>query len=63
MNVEFIKENEDGSASYNFDLTEEEAASLLRLGILEALKAGIRAGDTLKVEGKDLPGEGQDVSS
>lgn len=54
MNVEFIKDNPDGSASYNFDLTAEEAASLLRLGILEALKAGIREGDKLKVEGVDV---------
>ena len=54
MNVELIKENEDGSASYNFDLTVEEAASLLRLGILEALKAGMREGDKLKVEGEDV---------
>ena len=54
MNVEMIKENEDGSASYNFDLTAEEAESLLRLGILEALKAGIREGDKLIVEGQDV---------
>ena len=54
MNVEMIKENEDGSASYTFDLTSEEAESLLRLGILEALKAGIREGDKLKVEGQDV---------
>ena len=50
MQVEFIKENEDGSASYRFDLTNAEAASLLRYGILEAIKAGIREGDLLKVE-------------
>ena len=54
MNVEFIKENYDGSLSYRFDLTTEEADSLLRLGILEALKAGIREGDKLKVEGEDV---------
>lgn len=54
MNVEFIKDNEDGGASYSFDLTAEEAESLLRLGILEALKAGIREGDKLKVEGEDV---------
>jgi hypothetical protein len=54
MNVEFIKENEDGSLSYTFDLTTEEAESLLRLGILEAIKAGIREGDKLKVEGNDV---------
>jgi hypothetical protein len=54
MNVELIKENEDGSASYSFDLTAEEAASLLRHGILEAIKSGIKAGDLLKVEGEDV---------
>ena len=54
MNVKFIKENYDGSLSYSFDLTTEEADSLLRLGILEALKAGIREGDKLKVEGEDV---------
>lgn len=54
MNVELIKENEDGSASYSFYLTEEEASSLIRVGILEALKAGVREGDKLKVEGEDV---------
>lgn len=54
MNVEFIKENSDGSMSYAFDLTPEEAESLLRLGIIEALKAGIREGDKLKVDGEDV---------
>jgi hypothetical protein len=54
MQVEFIKENEDGTASYSFDLTEAEASSLLRYGILEAIKAGIREGDLLKVEGEDV---------
>jgi hypothetical protein len=56
MNVELIKENEDGSLNYSFDLTTDEAESLLRLGILEAIKAGIRAGDALKVEGNDVEG-------
>lgn len=63
MNVELIKENEDGSASYSFDLTDEEAESLLRHGILEAIKAGIREGDKLKVSGNVLLLEGEDVSS
>ena len=54
MNVELIKENEDGSASYSFDLTKEEAESLLRHGILEAIKAGIRSGEKLTVEGDDI---------
>ena len=54
MNVEMIKENEDGSASYTFDMTREEAEALIRFGILEALKAAIREGDKLKVEGEDV---------
>ena len=54
MKVELIKENEDGTSSYSFDLTDEEAESLLRHGILEAIKAGIREGDLLKVEGEDV---------
>lgn len=54
MQVEFIKDNEDGSASFTFDLTSEEAESLLRLGILEALKAGIREGEKLKIEGENV---------
>ncbi len=54
MEVKLIKENEDGTASYSFDLTDEEAESLLRHGILEAIKAGIREGDLLKVEGEDV---------
>ena len=56
MRVEKIKDNDDGTVSYSFDLTEEEAESLLRHGILEAIKAGIREGDKLKVEGEDVKG-------
>jgi len=52
VEVTLIKENEDGSADYSFNLTAEEAQSLLRYGILEALKAGLREGDKLKVEGE-----------
>ena len=54
MEVNLIKENEDGSADYSFNLTAEEEQSLLRYGILEAIKAGIRDGDKLKVEGNDV---------
>ena len=54
MEVNLIKENEDGSADYSFNLTVEEEQSLLRYGILEAIKAGIRDGDKLKVEGNDV---------
>jgi hypothetical protein len=33
MKLELIKENEDGSANYNFDLTETEAVSVIELGL------------------------------
>lgn len=54
MNVDLIKEHEDGSATFQFDLTADEAQALLSYGILEAIKAGIRSGDKLTVEGKDI---------
>ena len=54
MNVNLIKEHEDGSATYQFDLTAEEAQSLLTFGILEAIKAGLREGERLTVEGDEL---------
>lgn len=54
MNVELIKEHSNGDATYQFDLTNEEAKALLTFGILEAIKAGIREGDRLTVEGDDI---------
>ena len=54
MNVNLIKEHSNGDATYQFDLTNEEAKALLTFGILEAIKAGIREGDRLTVEGVDL---------
>ncbi len=54
MEVRLLHENEDGSACYSFDLTKEEQEQLLCLGILEALKAGIRAGEKLTCEGEEL---------
>ena len=54
MQVMLIRENEDGSADYAFDLTADEQEMLLKLGIMEAIKAGIRQGEKLKVEGKDI---------
>ena len=54
MNVELIKEHSNGDATYQFDLTNEEAKALLTFGILEAIKKGIREGDRLTVEGDDI---------
>ena len=41
MEVSLRKEHEDGSATYTFDMNEEERCSLLRLGIITALERGI----------------------
>jgi hypothetical protein len=54
VNVNLIKEHENGDATYQFDLTAEEAQSLLTFGILEAIKAGLREGERLTVEGEDI---------
>ncbi len=54
MNVNLIKEHSNGDATYQFDLTQEEAKALLSYGILEAIKTGIRSGEKITVEGVDL---------
>ena len=54
MNVNLIKEHSNGDATYQFDLTAEEAQALLSYGILEAIKAGIREGDRLTIGGDDI---------
>jgi len=54
VNVNLIKEHENGDATYQFDLTAGEAQALLTFGILEAIKAGIREGERLTVEGDDI---------
>jgi hypothetical protein len=44
MNVFMLEEHEDGSATYTFDLTNEERDILLSLGIMTAIKNGIEEG-------------------
>jgi hypothetical protein len=39
-----LEEHEDGSATYTFDLTNEERDILLSLGIMTAIKNGIQEG-------------------
>jgi hypothetical protein len=53
MQVTLIKENSDGSANYTFDLTREEEESLIRAGIMAALREAIRLGDELKIIEED----------
>jgi len=43
MEVNLRKEHEDGSATYTFDMSDDERDSLLRLGIITALERGIEA--------------------
>lgn len=43
MNLDFIKENDDGSADYRFDLTEDEKTNLLRFAIRRSLEDAIKA--------------------
>ncbi len=40
-NVVLLKENEDGSAVYQFDFPQEAVSALTRLGILTAIEAGL----------------------
>ena len=54
MQVTLLHENSDGSACYSFDLTEEERNQLLTYVILEAIKNGIKEGEKLTCEGKEL---------
>ena len=44
MEVSLLKENEDGSADYTFDLKAEERGFLMRWAIIEALKRAIEEG-------------------
>lgn len=55
MDVKLIRENEDGSADYTFDMTDEERQSLMRWAIIEALKRGIEEGKRLAVKGEVMP--------
>ena len=45
MQVNLIKENEDGSADYAFDLTAEEQGALIRYGIMQALMLAVKEGN------------------
>jgi hypothetical protein len=44
MDVTFVKEHEDGSATFTFEMTSEEHKIMVTLGIITALKAGIEEG-------------------
>lgn len=41
MEIKLRKEHEDGSATYTFDMNDDERIALLHLGIITALERGI----------------------
>ena len=43
MELNFIKENPDGSADYCFDLTDDEKNQLIRFAIRRALEEAVKA--------------------
>ena len=47
IDVELLRENEDGSAVYSFSLSDEYRDALLRFGIMQSIKAGIEAAKEL----------------
>ena len=57
MEAIFVKEHKDGSATYIFDLTQEESRQLLNLGIITALKQGIEEGRKLDDSTNDSDSE------
>lgn len=54
MEVVLIKEHEDGSATYKFDMSDEERNSLLTLGIITALERGIKDAEKYVAEMESL---------
>jgi hypothetical protein len=44
MNILLLKEHEDGSATYSFDMTIEERELLINFAIITAIKNGIEEG-------------------
>lgn len=44
MDVELIRENDDGSADYHVKMSDEEQAQLFRFAFMEMLKRGIEEG-------------------
>jgi hypothetical protein len=53
--VSLIRENEDGSADYQFNFPPEALAALTRLGILTAIQAGIAEAECLNPAEKKMP--------
>lgn len=50
MDITLLKENEDGSAVYTFEMQPEHIDAFVRLGIIQALKNGIKEAEELDPE-------------
>lgn len=59
MELNLLKENSDGSADYNFDMTKEEQDLLLRWAIVESLKRSIEEGKKYVPSETDLDNTGR----
>jgi hypothetical protein len=57
MQVEMVKENDDGSAIFTFEMTPEETKSFVLLGIKTAMLAGIKDAESWAA---DNPAEDED---
>jgi hypothetical protein len=58
MEVTLIRENEDGSADYTFNMTDDETQALIRFAIIEALKRAVEEGNKLQVKEDDESNDG-----
>ena len=45
MELKLIKENEDGSADYAFDLSKEEQTNIIRWAIMQAIMKAVEEGN------------------
>lgn len=55
IDVSLIKENEDGSADYMFNLPPESVMSFARLGIMTALQAAVDGAKRYEPDNEEVP--------
>ena len=53
--VSLIKENDDGSADYMFNLPPDSVASFARLGIMTAIQAGLDGAKRYEPDNEEVP--------
>ena len=53
--VSLIKENDDGSADYMFNLPPESVAAFARLGIMTAIQAGLDGAKRYEPDNEEVP--------